>query len=171
MFWEGFLKLGSTRENKDKSAFLKKISGISFAENSIGDVVGKLTFSFKYFDNSQDAGQDFRDWNQKQLYELLDKLKEYSKQTQLYWHNQRCGKGSLNVLEYYDSFPENTDFTYPGHVPDNVRWSRFRMESAVRLIGFFIYPEMARENPKLSEDTFYVVFLDRDHRFYKKEKR
>lgn len=163
--------MGSTRENKEKKAFLKQFSKMTAEESRIEDVIGKLTFSFKYFDGSQEAGQDFKDWDHKQLYELLDKLKEYSKQTQLYWHNQRCGKGSLNVLEYYDFFPENTDFSYPKHVPDNVRWSRFRMESAMRLIGFFIYPEQARENPKLSEDTFYIVFLDKDHRFYKKESK
>ncbi len=44
------------------------------------------------------------------------------------------------------------------------------MESAMRLVGFFV-PEDAVTELKLSSDIFYIVFLDKDHRFYKMEKQ
>lgn len=134
------------------------------------DVKGKLSFSFKYFDGSQAAGQDFKDWTDKQKQELLEKLRDYSRENKKYWQNQRVGGGGLHILEIYGNFPRNTDFTYPKHVPDGVKWARFRMESAMRLVGFFVSEESAREYG-LSTDVFYIVFLDKDHRFYKMEKK
>ena len=135
----------------------------------IADARGKLSFSFKYFDGSQKAGQDFKDWNNDEKTDLLNKLKEYSKESKQYWLNQRVGSGSLKVLEIYGTFPINSDFSKPIHVPDNVKWARFRLESKVRLIGFFIDETEAREK-QLSTDIFYVVFLDKNHRFYLTEK-
>ena len=44
------------------------------------------------------------------------------------------------------------------------------MESAMRLVGFFVSEEAAK-GKELSPDVFYVVFLDKDHRFYKMEKQ
>ena len=44
----------------------------------IADARGKLSFSFKYFDGSQKAGQDFKDWNDNEKTKLLNKIKEYS---------------------------------------------------------------------------------------------
>lgn len=135
----------------------------------IADARGKLSFSFKYFDGSQKAGQDFKDWNDNEKTKLLNKIKEYSKESKHYWLNQRVGSGSLKVLEIYGAFPRNSDFSYPIHVPDNVKWARFRLEAKVRLIGFFIDETEAQEK-QLSTDIFYVVFLDKNHRFYLTEK-
>ena len=44
------------------------------------------------------------------------------------------------------------------------------MESAMRLVGFFVSEDSA-ENQSLSTDVFYIVFLDKDHRFYKMESK
>lgn len=134
--------------------------------SDILEVKGKLSFSFKYFDGSQAAGQDFKDWSSEQKTKLLEKLRDYSRESKQYWCNQRVGSGGLKILAIYGEFPRNSDFTKPLHVPDNVKWSRFRLESAVRLIGFFIDEEEAASKG-LSTDIFYVVFLDKDHRFYK----
>ena len=84
--------------------------------------------------------------------------------------NQRVGGGSLKVLEIYGSFPKKSDFTHPKHVPIDVNWARFRLESDMRLIGFLIPPNtdgisMAAVN------TFFIVFLDQGHRFYLSETR
>ena len=40
----------------------------------------------------------------------------------------------------------------------------------MRLVGFFV-PEDADKELQLSSDIFYVVFLDKDHRFYKMENK
>ena len=92
------------------------------------------------------------------------------KKEKKYWLNQRVGGGGLKILEIYGEFPRNTDFKYPKHVPNGVRWARFRMESAMRLVGFFVSEDSA-ENQSLSTDVFYIVFLDKDHRFYKMESK
>ena len=123
------------KTNPRKECFLSNLPAQGFV-SEISDVKGKLSFSLKYFDGSQEAGQDFKDWNDKQKQELLEKLRDYSRESKQYWLNQRVGSGGLKVLEIYGEFPRNTDFKYPRHVPSGVRWSRFRMESAMRLVGF-----------------------------------
>ena len=157
------------KSNPKKEKFLSNLPQQDFISD-IADVKGKLSFSFKYFDASQQAGQDFKDWNDKQKQELLEKLRDYSRESKVFWLNQRVGGGGLKVLEIYGDFPKNSDFEYPKHVPEKVRWARFRMESAMRLVGFFV-PEDAVTELKLSPDIFYIVFLDKDHRFYKMEKQ
>ena len=166
---EASQKLAPKKTNPRKERFLSNLPAQKFV-SEISDVKGKLSFRFKYFDGSQEAGQDFKDWNDKQKQELLEKLRDYSRESKLFWLNQRVGGGGLKVLEIYGDFPKNSDFYYPKHVPEKVRWARFRMESAMRLVGFFV-PEDAVEELKLSPDIFYIVFLDKDHRFYKMEKQ
>lgn len=157
------------KSNPKKEKFLSNFPQQDFISD-ISDVKGKLSFSFKYFDGNQEAGQDFKDWSDKQKQELLEKLRDYSRESKTYWLNQRVGAGGLKVLEIYGDFPRNTDFEYPRHVPNDVRWARFRMESAMRLVGFFVSEEDSKSK-ELSTDVFYVVFLDKDHRFYKMEKQ
>lgn len=132
---EASRKLAPKKTNPRKECFLSNLPAQDFV-SEISDVKGKLSFSLKYFDGSQKAGQDFKDWNDKQKQELLEKLRDYSRESKQYWLNQRVGSGGLKVLEIYGEFPRNTDFKYPRHVPSGVRWSRFRMESAMRLVGF-----------------------------------
>ena len=157
------------KTNPRKERFLSKLPSQEFV-SEISDVKGKLSFSFKYFDASQEAGQDFKDWNDKQKQELLEKLRDYSRESKQYWLNQRVGAGGMKILAVYGEFPTNTDFEYPKHVPEKVQWARFRMESAMRLVGFFVSEDVTKKL-QLSSDIFYIVFLDKDHRFYKMEKK
>lgn len=138
-------------------------------EESFSKVTGFITLSLRYFDRNQAAGQDFKDWTDKERIDLLNKLQEYTSNTKKYWLNQRCGAGSLKILAVYEGFPVNTDFTYPDFVPkEGVKWARFRLNQKVRIIGFFVDEETAKIYG-LSADTFYLVFLDKNHRFYKME--
>ena len=160
--------MAEKKHNPRKDRFLQSLPKDEFVCD-IAEARGKLSFSLKYFDGSQKAGQDFKDWNNDEKTDLLNKLKEYSKENKQYWLNQRTGSGGLKVLEIYGTFPRNSDFTHPRHIPDNVKWARFRLESKVRLIGFFIDETESREK-QLSTDIFYVVLLDKNHRFYLTEK-
>ena len=138
-------------------------------EDDFSKASGCIAFSMRYFDKSQLAGQDFKDWTDKERLDLLNKLKEYSSNTKKYWLNERCGAGGLKILAIYGDFPVNSDFEWPKHLPkEGVRWARFRLDQQMRIIGFFVDEETARTY-SLSTDTFYLVFLDRDHRFYKTE--
>jgi hypothetical protein len=107
----------------------------------------------------------------------LEKIKSYTKEPLSYWRNERVGSKGLRVLAHYDSFPKKSDFKHPPHVPHDVIWSRFRLGNMVRMIGFVIPESMAgteyvdNKGSKYSYDsnTFYVVFLDKDHRFFHTE--
>lgn len=155
------------KTNPRKDKFLDSLPKDELVSD-ISDVKGKLSFNFKYFDASQEAGQDFKNWTDEQKNQLFNKLRDYSREDKKYWLSQRVGGGSLKILAIYGAFPRNSDFTHPAHVPDNVKWARFRMESAVRLVGFFVNEDDAKSK-SLSTDIFYIVFLDKNHRFYKME--
>ena len=133
------------RSNPAKVKFIQSIPPIAI-EDHVDALKSKLCFSLKYFDNSQDVGQDFRDWSQEQLEKLLTKLKNYSDNTIKYWMNQRTGAGGLKVLEVYGDFPRNSEFVHPKHVPIDVLWARFRLESDMRLIGFLLPACIIKEN-------------------------
>ncbi len=109
------------------------------------------------------------------MVKLLNKLKDYTRESLDYWTHQRVGGGGLKVLEEYKDFPRNSDFIHPKHIPHQASWARFRLEQRVRLVGFMIPneyegKEVVKYGMKYSRNIFYVVFLDKDHRFYKTEK-
>ncbi len=162
--------------NSKKNRFLNTRSQSSVETSAIAQ---RCKFNFSYFDADQAAGQDFTDWGADSgicsLATLLDKIKSYTKEPLSYWRNQRVGGGGLSVFEDYRHFPNQSDFSHPPHVPHDVIWSRFRLGNKVRLVGFILPQSLANrpssENDKFSYDTntFYVVFLDKDHRFYRSE--
>ncbi|MGG6110093.1 hypothetical protein ACQV2E_11325 [Pantoea allii] len=155
-------------DNKRKEGFLSRIPNLSL---DAGTIVERCKLNFSYFDNSQPSGQDFTDWSNDELLKLIDKFKHYTKSSLEFWRNERTGSGGLKVLEIYGKFPKRSEFTHPKHVPHDVQWARFRLESKVRMIGFVIPRGFeCHDGVKLKEpfdfNTFYVVFLDRNHKFY-----
>lgn len=155
------------RNNSRKTNRISKINeSFSTVEKSIGRFANHISFNFSFFDKNQNAGQDFRDWGHKDLYELLEKFKDFSGKTRVELQQQKHGKTS--TLSVYGEFPTHSDFIHPEHVPDDACWARFRLEGDKRLIGFFISAKNCP--PELSPDVFYIVFLDENHRFYKTEK-
>jgi len=159
--------------NRKRTSFLDSIPKTSL-DNADDTLTIKCKFNFSYFDNSQDAGDDFSDWSATELTKLLDKMKVFSENSLEYWQNQPIGSGKhrSNVFEIYDGFPVNSDFVYPKHIPHQACWSRFRLESSVRFVGFVIpdeYHDKFHEvtGKRFDKNTFYVVFLDKNHRFYK----
>lgn len=84
--------------------------------------------------------------------------------------NQRVGSGSLKVLEVYGSFPRRSDYIHLKHIPVDVNWARFRLESDMRPIGFLVPPNTDGVSPAVA-NTFYVTFLDQYHRFYLSESK
>lgn len=158
--------------NSKKDKFLSSIPIVSLYEDT-NDITNRSKFNFSYFDESQTAGQKFEDWDHNQLVKLLNKLKEYSRHSLQHWKTQKIGSGKKrwNVFQVYGGFPKKSDFSFPKHIPHQANWARFRLEYSVRLIGFII-PEQdhKKEHQKTKEffdcNTFYVVFLDRNHKFY-----
>lgn len=152
-----------------KARFLAQIPTASL-ENLDCPLTKRCKFNFAYFEK-QPASQDFNEWSSADILRLIDKLKEFNRESLLYWMNQSVGK-SGTVLAIYGGFPSGSDMTHPKHIPHEVQWGRFRLDWSSRLCGFIVPRSLnGLEHPgtKLSYDanTFYVVFLDKDHKFYK----
>lgn len=130
-------------------------------------------FCFAYF-TTQAAGQDFCDWDHQKLIKLFHQLRDYCKEPLKHWEQQPIGRGNGRVLSIYGSFPSRSEFTAPKHVPNDARWGRFRLDYKTRLIGFIIPENLhghfhADAKHFLDINTFYVVFLDANHKFYGSE--
>lgn len=161
----------SKYKNLKKDSFIKGLPRTSIDNSGISK---KLRFNFDFFDGNQEAGIDYKDLTKEELIKFFDKIKNFSKEDLLYWRQERCGKGGLKVFVEYGDFPKNSDFDHPPHVPHDAMWARFRIESKFRLIGFLVpdnLHEKRDEETKYLYDrnTFYIVFLDKEHRFYKTE--
>lgn len=154
--------------NPGKDKFLSSIPATSIDS---GDLAARCKFNFSYFHHDQEFANNFSDLDKDFLSELLDKLKEYSKFPLLHWTRTRVGRSGRTVLETYGPFPKKSEFTHPSHVPHDALWSRFRLEGAVRLIGFVIPEKISgtaasKCNGIYCSNTFYIVFIDTEHKFY-----
>lgn len=155
--------------NSAKNKFLASIPTASLELDS-DPLAGRCKFNFAYFE-VQEAGQAFSDLDPQKMAMLFDKLREFSKESLDYWRNQRVGK-SGSVFATYGSFPSKSDFMQPKHIPHQADWGRFRLDWASRLCGFSVPKQFDGKLHKVTgrlwcSNTFYVVFLDEDHRFYK----
>jgi hypothetical protein len=159
-------------KNNRKEGFLASIPIISL-DSPDDELTKRCKFNFSYFHVQDSISQDFVDWDGNELAKLLNKLKEYSKFTLNHWTRKKVGRYS--VFAIYEQFPTNTDFIKPDHIPHQAEWARFHLENRVRVIGFVI-PEEYHNNPHpttrmlFDRNTFYVVYLDKEHRFYKTDR-
>lgn len=112
-----------------------------------------INFNFKYYVHGNNSGQSFQEWNDEGiLVELNDKLFNCSQSSRL--------ELKPKILEEYKNYPSDSKFERPTCLhSNNVIWARIRLTGKRRLIGFFLkgYTE--------DINTFYVVFLDKEHEF------
>lgn len=154
--------------NRQFKKFLAALPATSI-ELEDNDLTIRCKFNFSYF-TVQEKSQSFGDWSQNELVKLLEKLKNYSGKSLNDWKNESAGK-SGKVLSIYGKFPNKSEFSMPTHVPSEAEWGRFRLEQSVRLVGF-VLPSSFHQTPHRKTgvhfdcNTFYIVFLDRDHKFY-----
>lgn len=117
-----------------------------------------LTFSFKDLDQTQpkSSAETLQVWASKQLLApLLNRLKELTTLTRDEAVQQR-------QIKIYNEFPPNekTSFEHPLHVEDNVTWAVIEgLGGKPRVAGYLV------------ENTFYVVFLDSEHQFFRSDKK
>lgn len=153
-------------DNKRAKEFIDAFPECSI-ESKDDTLTERCKFNFSYFD-VQDAGQAIGDWDHTELASLLEKLKEFSQKSLAYWRTQGGGR-----FVVYGKFPAaNSDFKHPKHVPHQAQWARFRLESTVRLVGFVLPNDVhgaqhVRTKERFDSNTFYVVFFDKHHLFYK----
>lgn len=163
-------KFGSSRQ----VAFLQKMPTDSVEAT---DLVSRSKFNFSYLDLTQpQSSPAMSSIDGAFLQSLFEKLKSYSRSPLDFWLKERVGGGRKgarvqHVFEVYKNFPKKTSFEHPKHVPHDVWWARFRVEGAVRLAGFVVPAELhgklcAEKKFSFCSNTFYVVFIDLDHKFY-----
>lgn len=106
--------------------------------------------SFQYLDTTQKYGSSFKDWQKCGLLsKAMDVLQGYS-----------CSPLRLQIdgtkFAVYDSFPPEgkTEFEYPKNVPEDAHWARIHVNGPAVIVGHIV------------KDTFYVVFLDKTHKFF-----
>ncbi|PKL41680.1 MAG: hypothetical protein CVV42_21180 [Candidatus Riflebacteria bacterium HGW-Riflebacteria-2] len=118
----------------------------SFRSQFSGEPRRLIIFSFENFDRAQ--SQTFEQWQQEGiLADFMSKLHEFSNLTR----QELIQNGSLVI---YGDFPNNSDFYPPRHINPSVKWGRLRLSGRRRVAGY------------IENETFYIVFLDKDHKFY-----
>jgi len=123
-------------------------------------------FNFKYFDASQN--KQIEQYSEKEKNDLIQKMLEISRESLTKWKLSGKGKNRYSMLEEYECFPKKSDYELPKHVPEGIKWARFRFDGNVRLVGFIIPKGYRNELFSLADlNTFFVVFYDLNHAFYK----
>ncbi|UNT14927.1 hypothetical protein [Pseudomonas sp. I3-I5] len=132
------LKVATRRENTREAQPLKRDQ--------------YLSFSFKYFKNWDDVGQSLATWGSEDLLgSLVNKLHHISSVNITKLQTEKS-------ITNYKAFPPSnkTHFTCPSDLSEDESWGVIRNIGGQkqRIAGF------------LRESVFYIVFLDRDHKFW-----
>lgn len=137
---------------KKGSSILKEIE----KPRSVNDIERTANFklSFQDLDTTQKFGSAFLDW---QNVGLLSNAMETL-------HGFCCSPLRQQIdgekFTVYDSFPpdDRTMYEYPKSVPEDAHWARIHVNGPAVIVGHIV------------NDTFYVVFLDKTHKFWLTEK-
>ncbi|MCU0445780.1 MAG: hypothetical protein MUE85_12775 [Microscillaceae bacterium] len=155
----------SKNKNNKKSQFNPKNKADSEKDrnNKVGKkeskstVIPFLSFSFQYFDKNQiPPGQSFKKWEQDGLLSsFIEKIFQLSSE------NRKTAQ-SKKMLSIYGEFPpkNKTDFKLPVFsIPENAEWGTIQDIGGqkVRVAGFII------------DNIFYIVFFDKEHKFWKSD--
>ncbi len=112
-----------------------------------------IVLSFRDFDRNQ--GQSFKEWEHEQLLALaIDKLKEVCQLSVREATSQNIIKQYIKV-----GFPPESAFVHPRHILPDVIWCSMHIQGKECIIGHF------------EDNIFHIVFLDKDHEFWKTEKK
>jgi hypothetical protein len=112
-----------------------------------------LVISLKHLDRNQ--GQTFNQWEEDRiLADALDVLCGYCHDT---LQKQCCNE----KFKPYSSFPppDKTEYYFPSHVPPDAHWACMHVKGKQCVVGHIV------------RNVFYIVFLDKEHRFWISEKK
>jgi len=116
---------------------------------------GKINFSFKDLDISQHNKENFQTWEQENLLlSLLNRIKEI---TCLDIEEAKKQK----IIKVYPSFPPSskTKYKVPSYLSEELQWCVAHIQGKEVIAGHLI------------ENTFYIVFLDKEHHFWVSSKK
>ena len=121
-------------------------------ERKVKEDLPKIIFSFKDFDINQiPPGQSYKDWQEEKLLAYMtEKFGEICKCNIIEAQQQ-------NMIKIYDGFPNNSGFRYPQTVIRD------------RAINWAVIKNIKGQKPRvvghIIDNVFYVVFLDKEHKF------
>lgn len=126
------------------------------SERKIHGEIPLLVFSFKDFDSVQcPPGQTFAEWEKDELLSaLMSKLVNLSQKNRI----TASQEGQITV---YGKFPEKSDFKIPKHIQGEVQWA------TIKDIG----GQRHRVAGYIQDNVFYIVFLDKNHKYYKMSRK
>ena len=102
-------------------------------------------------DLDREQGQSLADWESEGiLARAFDTMRNYCCSSLL-------SQSNTDKFTIYGNFPPRnaTYFSYPKHVPEDAVWARIHVTGTQCIAGHII------------GNVFFVVFLDKDHKFYK----
>lgn len=147
-----------SKTNKKKQQYLDSLdnTNIQFENEK-----SFIRFNFNYYRFENDGCDSFEQWQKDEiLADLNNKLKNFSGKSKIELINDK-------TLEIYTCYPEGSEFEHPKDIQDEyVDWARLRLTGRRRLIGFFRKAKLELDN-----NVFYIVFLDKNHRFAPSNKR
>jgi hypothetical protein len=109
-----------------------------------------FSLNFKYFDSTQ--GQSFSEWERDGLLsKAVDRWCQHSRKKLRQCFDSR--------FKPYDYFPPKSEFKHPKHVPPDAEWASMHIQGEECVVGH------------VHHNVFYVVFLDRHHKFWPTEKK
>lgn len=109
--------------------------------------------SLKDLDHNQ--GQSLTSWEEDRiLARAFDTLKGYCCST-------LCSQSNTDKFTIYGNFPSGnvTNFKHPRHISEDAIWARIHVTGKQCVIGHII------------RNIFYIVFLDKEHCFWKSNKK
>jgi len=141
-------------KNRLKGQSKKKTSNIEGKSNSMG-FNSPVVFSFKELDSTQHLKETFECWDKENLLpKLLNKIKDLSKM-------KMSEATQSNTIKNYGYFPpkDKTKYKVPKHLSEELQWASMHIQGKEVVAGHIV------------ENVFYIVFLDREHKFWKSEKK
>lgn len=113
--------------------------------------VGKRrNISFSFIKHIESQGQSIKNWGQSNLLEQLYIRMKFVGQFNVIEALQK-----QYIKEYKVDFPPESEFKKPTHI-NNVKWSVMHLNNNSKevVVGY------------IEDDVFYIVFLDKDHKFW-----
>ncbi len=139
------LKKNNNFKARPNTSYQRKLKGSDYRSGRKDPLI---VFSLKNFDRNQ--GQSFVDWeNEKILSLAIAKIQNICSLSRTEAIHQQI------IKEYPKGvFPPKSDFKHPKHIPADIAWCSIHIQGKECVIGYF------------EDNIFYIVFLDKDHRFW-----
>lgn len=165
--------------NQKRDSKLVSIETETSLNHDKNDLTIRSKINFSFLDISQEHGSDFTGLDKETLCTLLNHIKEHGKKSLENLSREGMGRGTGkdkkrgNIFQLYGDFPprDKTCFREPSYIPIEAQWGRIRFGSKHRLIGFVVPASLHGTKHRITNElfdknTFYVVFIDLNHKFY-----